>query len=87
MWEPPPQAVYEDGGAALGHREAVAPEPQRVAEPECGREHRVRALARQPRRRLGHADADDVDRLGSDTPRTSVARRSASAWATDGGPA
>ena len=64
----------------------VAPQPQRQPEPEVGGEQRVRALAGKERRRRRDADHDRVERLVERGARDSIARSSASACATDGGP-
>ena len=58
-----PEAVDEDDDAAVADGERVPPEPQRVGEPEMGREERVRLLARQERRGARDADHERVERL------------------------
>ena len=63
MGEVAVEAVEQDHGPAVGHGEAVAPEPQRQAEPEVGGEQRVWTLPRQVRRRARDPDADRVERL------------------------
>ena len=57
------EAVEQDRGAVLAQREALPPEPEREAEAGGRREQRIRALARQDRRRLRDADEECVQRL------------------------
>ena len=82
------EAAEQDRGAALGDREGVAPEPQREREAEERREQRVRPLAREVRGQARDPDHDRVELAASrSAERSSIPRRSASACATDGGPA
>ena len=85
--EDPPEAVDEDHDPAVADREPVAPEPERVREPEVGGKERVRPLARQKRGGSGDPDHERVERLVESRRRSSIARSRASACATDGGPA
>ena len=87
MGEPSPKGRDEDGGAALPHRERVAPEPERIAEAQRGSGERVRPLPGEEQRRPRDADEDRVEGLGERRRFRSTLRTSASAWATEGGPA
>ena len=58
-----PEAVDEDDDAVVADGEGVAPQPERVCEPQMGGEERVRLLARQERRRPRNPDHERVERL------------------------
>ena len=86
--EVPRQPVQDDRGAAVRDREGVAPEPQREPERDRRDRDRVQALARGVVVLPRHADHDRVERpLERAAERRAIPRRSASACATDGGPA
>ena len=82
------EPVQDDRGAAVPDREGVAPEPQREPERDGRDRDRVQALARRVVVLPRHADHDRVERLARrGVERRAIPRRSASACATDGGPA
>jgi hypothetical protein len=63
MRELPLERVHENCGSAVDDRERVAPQPQRQPEPQVRDQQRIRALAREMRRRPGDAETGRVERL------------------------
>ena len=66
--EDAPEPVDEDDDAAVGDRERIAPQAERMGEAQVGREQRIRLFPRQERSGAGNPDDERVERFLESRP-------------------